>query len=899
VRRHARTADDRGRLLAEVLENLPDLVLAVGPGGRTLEYVSPSVEKVLGLTAEQLARGWPAGWIEERVHPEDREAIARDYLRVADVSSDGPGALEAEFRFCTAGDCRDARAAAWRWVHARMWRVGLDSDAVSMLVLLRDVTAEKAALGHWVESESRYGDLLGALREAVLLFDPGSRRILDANPEALARYGRTLEEMRGLTLDDVEIPAPAAVEPVDRASTPSIGLAAPARLRHRRRDGSTFPVEMHAAATAYRGAPAVLAVVVDVSAREAAEWRLLRTTRFLYMLLAVNELVVRSDDRRALLEGVCRAAAEAGRFALAWIGETISGSHRVVRAAWAGDEALQVGLRTDFSLLDRGRCPPEAVDALRGGAAWVAPNPRQGPWVLGGAAEAEQRDVRGAAAFPLRVDGEMSGILVLVSRQDGDFADDETALLSQLSEDVSFGLAAIRREQVRREAETALARSAFRDALTGLPNRAELLRRLVALLERPAVSRRPLALLGIGVERFEEMLPVFGHAHTDLLLQALAGRIAEAAPAGSVLARTGDDVFLMLVPGIAGAVRATAHARALQEAVRRSTLQIAGCPLRVGFAIGIALHPEHGDDAATLLRRLEVAVVAARRRPDRIAVFDPAAEADPMQLSLMADLQAALEVGAVDLHYQPEIDLRTGRTTGAEALVRWSHPHRGPVRPDEFIGLAERTGLIGALTEHVLTMALGRCAEWARAGRDIRVSVNLSARDLFDPLLPDRVESLLRLNVLPPDRVVLELTETSVMEDREEAARVLGRLHDAGLRISIDDFGTGYSSLAYLSRLPVDQLKVDRAFVSRMTTEPRDHLVVGTIVQLARNLGLEVVAEGVEDSATREELLRIGCQLGQGFGIARPMPAAALLRWLDDGGARGSTGGGPGSKAQA
>jgi EAL domain-containing protein (putative c-di-GMP-specific phosphodiesterase class I) len=281
------------------------------------------------------------------------------------------------------------------------------------------------------------------------------------------------------------------------------------------------------------------------------------------------------------------------------------------------------------------------------------------------------------------------------------------------------------------------------------------------------------------------------------------------------------------------------------------------------------------------MRRADVAMYVAKRGHTRVAVYDAKQDQhSPARLQLVGELRRAIDAGGLVLHHQPKASLRTGALVGSEALVRWEHPQRGLVPPDEFVPLAEHTGLIRPLSRWVLDAGLRQCRAWRDQGLQIPVSINLSARDLHDPQLPELVASLLERWDVVPNMLKLEITESAVMADAERAIDVLGRLRSMGVRISIDDFGTGYSSLSYLKRLPVDELKIDRSFVSHLATDDHDLAIVRSTIGLAHDLGLTVVAEGVEDLATWNVLASLGCDVVQGYFLSRPLPADELVRWL-------------------
>ncbi|HEV7188923.1 MAG TPA: GGDEF domain-containing phosphodiesterase, partial [Blastococcus sp.] len=301
----------------------------------------------------------------------------------------------------------------------------------------------------------------------------------------------------------------------------------------------------------------------------------------------------------------------------------------------------------------------------------------------------------------------------------------------------------------------------------------------------------------------------------------------------------------------------------------------------VGASVGIALAPAHATDAPTLLKRADLAMYDAKSSTRSLRFYEPDLDnQSPRRLTFVTELRAALQNGDLQVHVQPKARLDSGRVVGVEALVRWEHPELGWVPPDEFVPIAERSGLIGPLTTRVLDGALAAWADWRSAGHDLSVAVNLSARSLHDADLVEEVDRLLRRHGVPAERLTLEVTEGSVMADPSRAVAVLHQLRDLGVRLSVDDFGTGYSSLSYLQRLPVQEVKIDRSFVTGLSTESENVAIVRAIIDLGRHLGLEVVAEGVEDGATWDLLTSMNCDLVQGWHLARSMPTDELPGWL-------------------
>ena len=418
--------------------------------------------------------------------------------------------------------------------------------------------------------------------------------------------------------------------------------------------------------------------------------------------------------------------------------------------------------------------------------------------------------------------------------------------------------------------------ASLHDGLTGLPNRALFRRRLDQSLE----SGGSVAVLLLDLDRFKEVNDTLGHHHGDELLREVGGRLRGALRQGDTVARLGGDEFALLLPDIVDRDTAVTVARTVLAVLNRP-FSVADVDIDVGASIGVALAPEHGTDAAELLQRADVAMYNAKADQSAVEVYQAESDAHtPERLALVRELRQAIEAGHLDVHYQPQVDLRTDEVVGVEALVRWYRPGRGWTPPDEFVGVAERTGLIGPLTRFVLGTALDQAAEWRAAGWPLRMSVNLSARSLLQRDLIDEVAHALRRSGVPASGLCLELTETSVMADPRRTTEALRRLGDLGITIAVDDFGTGHSALGYLRRLPVGEIKVDKSFVLAMSQSASDQAIVRTIVDLAHNLGLPVVAEGIEDDAADHALRAIGCDVGQGYLYSRPLPAPELTRWL-------------------
>ena len=422
---------------------------------------------------------------------------------------------------------------------------------------------------------------------------------------------------------------------------------------------------------------------------------------------------------------------------------------------------------------------------------------------------------------------------------------------------------------------------ALHDALTGLPNRALLRDRITQALHQADRELSPAALLLLDLDRFKEVNDTLGHHHGDQLLMQVGDRLRGRLREVDTVARLGGDEFAVLLPRIATAEGAVAVAGKLQAAFDEP-FRLDDLALDVETSIGVALYPEHAGNPDELLQHADIAMYVAKDTHAGFVLFDPKQDQhSPRRLALLGELRRALEQQQLVLHYQPKVDTHTGQLLGVEALVRWQHPIHGLLLPGEFIPLAERTGLIGPLTSYVLDAALRQCSDWRQAGHELAVAVNVSARSLLDLDFPDQVAGLLARWEVPARLLVVEITESTIMADPTHALEILGRLNAMGVQIAIDDFGTGYSSMAHLKTLPVQELKVDRSFVSQMTNNSRDAVIVRSTVDLGRNLGLRVVAEGVEDEATWRALDALGCDVIQGYYISRPVPPDDLIHWLE------------------
>jgi len=449
---------------------------------------------------------------------------------------------------------------------------------------------------------------------------------------------------------------------------------------------------------------------------------------------------------------------------------------------------------------------------------------------------------------------------------------DEIGRLAEAFESMRSGIA-------NRELE--IRRLAYWDPLTDLPNRVQFAGMLKEAIGQARSSDGQCHILMMDLDRFQHVNDVLGHSFGDKLLRQVGLRLEQHLERpGAKVARLGGDEYAILLPD-SDQFEAMRQAKRIQQALEQP-ISIDDQTVDLGAGIGISGYPDHGQNSDTLLSTAEVAMYVAKRRGSSIVIYDPSIDKSSQEsLSLLSELRRALDRNEFLLYAQPKVDMASGRVVGAEALVRWIHPEKGFIGPDSFIPFAETTGFVSMLTTWMLGQAGALCAELEQKGIKLKFSVNLSTRDLLDQELPGRVADILARNRLSPASMCLEITESAIMDDPVRAQLTLERLHSMGVELAIDDFGTGYSSLAYLKRLPVDELKIDKSFVLNMEHDADDAKIVKSTIDLGHNMGLRVVAEGLETLPVWHLLRQMGCDQAQGYYLSKPMPGDKLIAWLE------------------
>jgi diguanylate cyclase (GGDEF)-like protein len=429
------------------------------------------------------------------------------------------------------------------------------------------------------------------------------------------------------------------------------------------------------------------------------------------------------------------------------------------------------------------------------------------------------------------------------------------------------------------EREKRILTLAYQDQLTGLANRAKFSEMLAAAIDAARPGAQTVSIFVMDLDRFKYVNDTLGHGVGDHVLRQVASRLLSAVPSSACVARLGGDEFAVLLTG-AAAPRVVDAAKAIVAALEEP-VSYAGQPLDVGTSVGIARFPQHGRDAQTLVRNADIAMYVAKRNKTGLAIYTAYYDTTQQEhLSLLGELRRAVEQHELRLVYQPKVSLRSSNVSAVEALIRWEHPERGLILPGHFVPFAEATGYIKVLTRWVLAEAIRQCAEWLGSGLRLQISANISARDLMNPELPDQIAALLAEHCVPACFICLEITESGFMEDPAHALKVLDRLSGMGLHLSIDDYGVGYSSLSYIMKLPVQELRIDRSFIAGIVANPDMSTVVRSTIELGHNLGMKVVAEGVEDSSGWALLQSLGCDDAQGYFSSPPLEAATLVQWM-------------------
>ncbi|PKO84178.1 MAG: hypothetical protein CVU17_03135 [Betaproteobacteria bacterium HGW-Betaproteobacteria-11] len=736
--------------------------------------------------------------------------------------------------------------------------------------LTAEITERKLA-------ETRFRDLLEFAPDGMVIVDrKGEIVLVNARTEALFGYPR--EELLGKPLE-VLLPEKFRERHVGhRASY----FAAPGPrtmgesmdLFGRRKNGIEFPIAVSLGSLKTEGDILVLAAVRDISVRKEQEQRIMRLNRVYAVLSGINTTIVRTRNRQELFDEVCRIAVEHGQFRMAWIGLLDANGEDVTPVAKAGHEEayldkIKLTARDGpDTCLMVGRALREKTSVVCND---IATDPQMARW----REEALRRGYRSLVVFPLEVGGNVTGLLLLYASEKDFFDTEEMKLLAEVAGDISFALDHL-------EKEKRLDYLAYYDVLTGLPNRALLYDRLDQRMNGARHDQKVFAVISLNLERFKIVNETLGQHAGDELLRQVARRLRDTLDETDVLASRGGNSFVLVT-------RRADDAAVIAHILDRTLLGVHGQPfeiegkeLRIEVKAGAAMFPADGGDADTLLRNADAALEKANRSDERYLFYATEFNARVVEkLTLENKLRRALENGDLLLHYQPKIELKQRRISGMEALMRWSDPDTGPISPVMFIPILEETGLILEAGRWALERAVADSRQWQSKGLRVpRISVNVSAIQLRHKDFVDVVKRAFDGGGGMAGGLKLEITESLIMHDIESNIRKLQAVRDMGVEVSVDDFGTGYSSLSYIAKLPINELKIDRAFIINMASNPDDLSIVSTIISLGHSLSLTVVAEGVETEEQANLLRLLKCDEMQGYLFSQAIPAEQIEQLL-------------------
>jgi diguanylate cyclase (GGDEF)-like protein/PAS domain S-box-containing protein len=748
------------------------------------------------------------------------------------------------------------------------WRLARQARTVfeGLEVRIAERTHELVLAGERLQaSETQYRLLFDGNPHPMWVYDLATLRFLTVNRAAILHYGYSGAQFLTMTIHDIRSVADLALAEASVDEQRGQGLRFDLR-QHLKQDGSIIDVEISSDTLVFDGQPARLVLSHDVTERRRAEAGIKRLNRVYAVLSGINTLIVRVRSRDDLFRGACQIAVDAGGFRMAMIGIIDRVTLRLVPMASAGaDDQLMSRIGKLLASGDGARGTMIAR-AIEGGEAVVSNDSPTDPQAVLGRTHAEA-GVKSMAVLPLMVGGKAVGVLALYAAETDFFLEDELKLLTELADDVALAIDHLdKREQLNY--------LAYYDPLTGLANRSLLLERVAQHMRSAAGGIHKVALCLIDLERFKSINDSLGRPAGDDLLKQVAEWLTQNLGDVSLLAHVGADHFAVVLPEVREGGDALRTLDRMIKAFLEHPFILGGAAFRISAKLGVALFPEDGGDAETLFLHAEAALKRAKASGDRYLFYtQQMTDRVAGRLTLENQLKRALDQGEFVLHYEPQISVSTNSICAAEALIRWNDPRSGLVPPGRFIPVLEETGLIHDVGRWVLHKAIEDYRRWLAAGLPaVRIAVNVSPMQLRNHGFVAEVEQAIGAGAGAAAGLELEITESLIVKDVKHSIDTLQAIRALGVTIAIDDFGTGFSSLSYLSRLPVDKLKIDRSFVNEMTVSANGLSLVSTIINLAHALKLGVVAEGVETEEQSRLLRLMGCDQLQGYLLGRSMP---------------------------
>jgi diguanylate cyclase (GGDEF)-like protein/PAS domain S-box-containing protein len=855
------------RRFRTAMDSSGDAIVLIDRASMRYIDVNQTLCDLIGYTREELIGMTPMD-----LFSADRETLERDYDAIIADNSSSATKVEGQYRH------KDGSLIP---IESRRRALRIDNGWI-IVGTARDITARKRSEELMLRERNFTNAVLDSLPGLFYLIDEQGRFL---------RWNRNFEVVSGYSSEEI-----AGLSPIALFAGTDKEKVAEAIQQVFRAGETTIEAEVVAkdlTKTAHfltgklvhiDQKPCLSGMGIDVTLRVQAERGIKRLNRVYAMLSGINSLIVRVHDRDELSEEACQIAVEHGKFKMAWIGVVDRNAMKVVPIASAGAEPEFLALVKDqFSLReDAPLGNTKTARAVREKKAIVVNEIQDGSAIFF-AKKCLDRGISSMAILPLLVSDEAVGVLALYADASGFFDEEEMKLLTELAGDIAFAIENI-------EKQKRLDYLAYYDSLTGLANRTLFLERVTQYMRAAVSGGHKLALFFLDLERFRNINDSLGRPAGDALLRQVSEWLAQSVGDASLLARVGADHFVIVLPE----VKQTGDAAHLLDKKIQEFLdhpfRLDDMELRLNVKVGVALFPNDGTDAETLLKNSEAALKKAKKRGERYVFYrQKMTERVSGNLTLENQLRAALDNGEFVLHYQPKVNLESGQLTGAESLIRWNDPRTGLVPPGRFIPILEETGLIYDVGRWALHQAIEDYLRWRAAGLDaVRIAVNVSPLQLRNRGFIAEVRQAIGVDARAPAGLELEITESLIMEDVKHSIVTLQAVRAMGVTIAIDDFGTGFSSLSYLAKLPVDTLKIDRSFVIDMTGGPQGLALVSTIISLAKSLKLKVVAEGVETEEQSRLLRLLRCDEMQGFLFSKPVPAQifeakflASLRQLD------------------
>ncbi len=839
----------------QMAENIREVFWLTDSTKTQMLYVSPAYEEIWGRSCESLYAS-PSDWV-DAIHPEDRERV----LQAAQAQQASDEYVE-EYRIIRPDG-------AIRWIRDRAFPILRNEGQVYRIAgLAEDITGHKKA-------DQKFKDLLESSPDALVIVNRDGEIVL-VNSQAVNLFGWRREELLGRK---IELLMPEGFDRIhpgyrnDYFEQPCVRVMGLGHgLSARRKDGTVFPVEISLSPLETDEGTWVMSAIRDISERKEAERRIAYLNRVYAMLSGINALIVRVSDRDELFREACRIAVEAGGFRMSWIGIIDRSTKQIVPVASAGmDEDLLTAIKGILTPSES-KSNTMIARALREKKPVTSNVVQNEAHALLGQQPAES-GVRSLVVLPLTVADEAVGILALYASESEFFHDDEMKLLTELTGDVAFAIDHIEKQE-------RLHYLAYYDGLTGLANRRLFIDRVAQHIHGAAGGGHQLALFLLDLERFRNINDSLGRPAGDALLRQVAQWLTQSSQDANLVTRLDADHFAVVLPTVKQDGDVARLVEKTMAAFLNHPFQLNDAVYRIAAKVGIVLYPEDGTDADTLLKHAEAAVKKAKIGGDRFLFYaQKMTETLAGNLSLENQLRQAVDNQEFVLHFQPKVHIASGELTGAEALLRWNDPQTGIVPPGRFIRILEDTGLIREVGRWALRNAIAEHLRWRSEGLPaVRIAVNVSALQLRSRGFIAEIEQIIAIAPDAAAGLELEITETLIMEDVKHSVATLQAIRAMGVSIAIDDFGTGFSSLSYLSKLPIDTLKIDRSFVIDMANGADGLTLVSVIINLAHALKLKVVAEGVETEEQLRQLRLLNCDQMQGFLFGKPVPGEIFER---------------------